>query len=60
MRIVLKRANFFITCNGKYAAAVPFESSVIYNRLAEKESQQLSLFAADSSSDQGWDLEKAE
>ena len=58
MRIVLKRANFFITCNGKYAAAVPFESEIIYNRLAEKESQQLSLFSASSDSDQGWELDK--
>lgn len=59
MRIVLKRANFFITCNGKYATAVPFESEVIYNRLAEKETQQLSLFTSSSGSDQGWDLDKA-
>ena len=62
MRIVLKRANYFITCSGKYAAAVPFESDIIYSRLAEKESQQLSLFSSNSDSDgaQGWDLEKAE
>jgi predicted DNA-binding helix-hairpin-helix protein len=58
MRIVLKRANFFITCNGKYPAAVPFESAVIYNRLAEKENQQLSLFSDSAGSDQGWNLDK--
>ena len=45
MRIVLKRANFFITCDGKYAAAVPFDSEIIYQRLVEKEAKQLSLFA---------------
>ena len=57
MRIVLKRANFFITCDGKYAAAVPFESEVIYNRLAEKESEQLSLFSANQSQEKEWDLD---
>lgn len=57
MRIVLKRANFFITCNGKYAAAVPFKQKVIYNRLAEKESQQLSLFTAKKSNEQPWKLD---
>ncbi|ADQ14242.1 putative DNA modification/repair radical SAM protein [Halanaerobium hydrogeniformans] len=45
MRIVLKRANFFITCDGKYAAAVPFDSEIIYQRLVEKEAKQLSLFS---------------
>lgn len=61
LRIVLKRANFFITCNGKYAAAVPFKKSVIYNRLAEKESQQLSLFGAEDSnrSEKAWELDQA-
>jgi len=62
MRIVLKRANFFITCDGKYAAAVPFESSVIYDRLAENESQQLSLFGSSPGSNESskdWNLEKA-
>lgn len=56
MRILLKRANFFITCNGKYAAAVPFESEIIYQRLAEKETEQLSLFSENLSSDRAWDL----
>ena len=45
MRIVLKRANYFITCAGKYAAAVPFDSEIIYQRLVEKEAKQLSLFS---------------
>jgi predicted DNA-binding helix-hairpin-helix protein len=58
MRISLKRANFFITCNGKYAAAVPFESEIIYSRLAEKESQQLSLFTENAGTDRGWELDK--
>jgi len=48
MRVVLKRANYFITCNGKYAAGIPFESKLIYNRLAEKESEQLSLFGSNN------------
>jgi putative DNA modification/repair radical SAM protein len=58
MKISLKRANFFITCNGKYAAAVPFESEIIYSRLAEKESQQLSLFTENAGTEQEWELDK--
>jgi putative DNA modification/repair radical SAM protein len=45
MRVVLKRANYFITCDGKYAAGIPFESELIYERLVEKEAEQLSLFS---------------
>jgi putative DNA modification/repair radical SAM protein len=45
MRVVLKRANYFITCDGKYAAGIPFESKLIYDRLVEKEAEQLSLFS---------------
>ncbi|MFW6000840.1 MAG: putative DNA modification/repair radical SAM protein [Halanaerobium sp.] len=45
MRVVLKRANYFITCDGKYAAGIPFESKLIYERLVEKEAEQLSLFS---------------
>lgn len=59
MRIGLKRANFFITCKGKYAAAVPFEQQIIYNRLAEKESQQLSLFKVkENENQQSWNLDQ--
>ncbi|MGM0548797.1 MAG: putative DNA modification/repair radical SAM protein [Bacillota bacterium] len=59
MRIGLKRANFFITCKGKYAAAVPFEQQIIYNRLAEKESQQLSLFKVkENENKQSWNLDQ--
>lgn len=59
MRIVLKRANFFITCNGKYAAAVPFESEIIYSRLAEKEVEQMSLFSAENEVEKEWDFDLA-
>lgn len=44
LRVVLKRANYFITCAGKYGAAVPFEKEILYQRLAVKEQQQLALF----------------
>lgn len=35
-RVVLKRARFFITCQGKYYGNVPFDSSVIRPYLTEK------------------------
>ncbi|MGM0601975.1 MAG: putative DNA modification/repair radical SAM protein [Bacillota bacterium] len=44
LRVVLKRANYFITCRGKYAAGIPFDPELIYSRLIEKEAEQLSLF----------------
>lgn len=59
MRIVLKRAKYFITCAGKYSAAVPFENEVIYNRLAESEAHQLSLFSADSEEENTFNLDIA-
>ena len=35
--VVLKRAQYFITCNGKYYGDVSFDESLIRNRLTPKE-----------------------
>lgn len=46
---VLKRAKYFITCRGKYPAAIPFKRELIRERLtAGGENKQLSLFREDS------------
>jgi predicted DNA-binding helix-hairpin-helix protein len=35
-RVVLKRAKYFITCQGKYFGSAPFESNTIRQYLVEK------------------------
>ena len=46
---VLKRARYFITCQGKYWAGIPFQEKLIETRVREQERsinyQQSSLFA---------------
>jgi len=45
MEVVLKRAKYFLTCQGRYYGEIPIEPSLIRQRLApEPQSVQLSLF----------------
>jgi len=45
MGVVLKRAKYFLTCQGRYYGEIPIEPSLIRQRLApEPQSVQLSLF----------------
>ncbi len=41
MRITLKRAQYFITCNGKMLYRIPFEQSFIRNRIADLEHTEI-------------------
>ncbi|MFW5984867.1 MAG: putative DNA modification/repair radical SAM protein [Halanaerobiaceae bacterium] len=53
---VLKRARYFITCQGKYQAGIPFKKELIVHRLKQgqkgnrknKKQKQLSLFTGNS------------
>ena len=45
MGIVLKRARYFITCGGKFLESKDYTTLQLKNRLADKEDDQLLLFA---------------
>lgn len=49
MRVVLKRARYFITCNGRYYGGVELDAGLLYPLLADKADRkvmagQISLF----------------